>query len=212
MTALSLRPTATSRVLPTSRARSLVMCLEFNGARSPDTWCARPVSIRKRTSRSSISPSACRFPAGFGGSVDATLRLEPVGSVAVASGQAKRAVTNPVAQVIADPFYSGVSLLTLKFLKEQPQVAKKVVEVIDAATKLANANFDKYKPIIPKYTPIRPDQLNLLAKPYLRGFAELNDTDLNSYQALVDAFQKEGVLQSRIDVRDKILRTADFGS
>src|SRR5262249_59790548 len=49
-------------------------------------------------------------------------------------------------------------------------------------------------------------------KPYLRGFAELNDTDLNSYQALVDVFQKEGVLQSRIDVRDKILRTADFGS
>src|SRR6266446_4743216 len=145
-----------------------------------------------------------QVPAVIGGSVDATLSLEPVGSVAVASGQAKRAVT--------DPFYSGVSLLTLKFLKERPQVAKKVVEVIDAATKLANANFDKYKPIIPKYTPIRPDQLDLLAKPYLRAFAELNDTDLNSYQALVDVFQKEGVLQSRIDVRDKILRTADFGS
>jgi NitT/TauT family transport system substrate-binding protein len=153
-----------------------------------------------------------QVPAVIGGSVDATLSLEPVGSVAVASGQAKRAITNPVAQVIADPFYSGVSLLTLKFLKERPQAAKKVVEVIDAATKLANANFDKYKPIIPKYTPIRADQLDLLAKPYLRAFVELNDTDLNSYQALVDVFQKEGVLQSRIDVRDKILRTADFGS
>jgi len=153
-----------------------------------------------------------QVPAVVGGSVDATLSLEPVGSVAVASGQAKRAITNPVAQVIADPFYSGVSLLTLKFLRERPQAAKKVVEVIDAATKLANDNFDKYKPIIPKYTPIRADQLNLLAKPYLRAFAELNDTDLNSYQALVDVFQKEGVLQSRIDVRDKILKTTDFGS
>ena len=60
--------------------------------------------------------------------------------------------------------------------------------------------------------PIRADQLDLLAKPYLRGFAELNDTDLNSYQALVDVFQKEGVLQSRIDVRDKILKPTDFGS
>src|SRR5262249_57590614 len=86
------------------------------------------------------------------------------------------------------------------------------VEVIDAATKLANADFDKYKPIIPKYTPIRPDQLNLLAKPYLRPFAELNDTDLNSYQALVDVFQKEGVLQSPIDVREKILKMTDFAS
>jgi NitT/TauT family transport system substrate-binding protein len=147
-----------------------------------------------------------------GGSVDATLSLEPVGSVAVASGQAKRAMTNPVAQVIADPFYSGVSLLTVKFLKERPQVARKVVELIDEATKLANADFDKYKPIIPKYTPMRAEQLDLLAKPYLRGFGDLNDTDLNSYQALVDVFQKEGVLQSPIAVRDKILKTTDFGS
>jgi NitT/TauT family transport system substrate-binding protein len=153
-----------------------------------------------------------QVPAVVGGSVDATLSLEPVGSVAVASGQAKRAMTNPVAQVIADPFYSGVSLLTVKFLKERPQVAKKVVAVIDEATRLANADFDKYKPIIPKYTPIRPEQLAVLAKPYLRMFSELDDTDLNSYQALVDVFQKEGVLQSRIDVREKILKPSDLGS
>src|SRR5262245_21411973 len=153
-----------------------------------------------------------QVPAVVGGSVDATLSLEPVSSVAVASGQAKRAMINPVAQVIADPFYSGVSLMTVKFLKERPQVAKKVVAVIDEATRLANADFDKYMPIIPKYTPIRPDQLAVLAKPYLRMFSELDDTDLNSYQALVDVFQKEGVLQSRIDVREKILKPSDLGS
>ena len=153
-----------------------------------------------------------QVPAVIGGSVDATLSLEPVGSIAVASGQAKRAITNPVAQVIADPFYSGVSLLTTKFLKERPQVARKVVEALDAATRLANADFDKYKRIIPKYTPIRAEQLHLLAQPYLRAFADLNETDFNSYQALVDVFQNEGVLQSKIDVREKILKTADFGS
>jgi NitT/TauT family transport system substrate-binding protein len=153
-----------------------------------------------------------QIPAVVGGSVDATLSLEPVGSVAVASGQAKRAMTNPVAMVIADPFYSGVSIMTTKFLKERPKVAKKVAEVIDEATKLANANFDKYKAIIPKYTPIRAEQLAFLAKPYLRGFSELNDTDLNSYQALVDVFQKEGVLTTPINVRDKILKPTDFGS
>jgi NitT/TauT family transport system substrate-binding protein len=153
-----------------------------------------------------------QVPAVVGGSVDATLSLEPVGSIAVASGQAKRAITNPVAQVIADPFYSGVSLLTTKFLKERPQVARRVVEAIDAATRLANADFDKYKRIIPKYTPLRAEQLELLAQPYLRAFSELNETDFNSYQALVDVFQNEGVLQSKIDVREKILKTADFCS
>ena len=69
-----------------------------------------------------------------------------------------------------------------------------------------------YKPILPKYTPMRDDQFEFLAKPYLRGFGDLNETDLNSYQALVDVFQKEGVLQSPIAVRDKILKTTDFGS
>ena len=126
--------------------------------------------------------------------------------------EAKRAMTNPVAAVIADPFYSGVSVLTMKFLKERPQVAKKVVEVLDEATKLANADFDKYQPIIPKYTPIRAEQLDLLAKPYLRGLATSTTSTSNSYQALIDVFQKEGVLQSPIAVRDMILKTTDFGS
>ena len=151
-----------------------------------------------------------QIPAVVGGSVDATLSLEPVGSVAVASGQAKRAITNPVAMVIADPFYSGASLLTTKFVKERPQVAKKIVEIIDEATKMANTDFDKYKQIIPKYTPIRAEQLDGLAKPYLRAFNELNDTDLNSYQALVDVFQKEGALTEKINVRDKMLKASDF--
>jgi NitT/TauT family transport system substrate-binding protein len=153
-----------------------------------------------------------QVPAVVSGNVDATLSLEPVGSIAVASGEAKRAVTNPVAMVIADPFYSGAALMTTKFLKERPQVAKKVVEVIDQATKMANADFDKYKTIIPKYTPIRDQQLSVLAKPYLRGFSELNEIDLNSYQALVDVFQKEGVLTTPINVREKILKPTDFGS
>lgn len=155
---------------------------------------------------------AMQVPAVVGGSVDATLSLEPVGSVAVASGQAKRAMTNPVASVIADPFYSGASVLTTKFMKERPEVAKKIVKVIDEATDLVMADFEKYKVIIPKYTPIKEDQLGLLAKPYLRPFHGLNEVDLNSYQAFVDVFVKEGVLTEPMNVREKILKMSDFGS
>lgn len=155
---------------------------------------------------------AMQVPAVVGGTVDATLSLEPVGSVAVASGKATRAVTNPVAMVIADPFYSGVSVMTTKFLQERPAVAKKVVAAIDEATDLVNANFEKYKSVMPKYTAIKQDQLGLLAQPYLRGFKDMNDTDLNSYQALVDVFHKEGVLAGKVNVREKLLTKADLGS
>jgi len=155
---------------------------------------------------------AMQVPAVVGGTADATLSLEPVGSIAVASGKAIRAMTNPVAAVIADPFYSGASVMTTKFLKERPEVAKRVVAVIDEATDLVNADFDKYKSAIPNFTPIKPDQLALVAQPYLRGFKDLNDTDIKSYQALIDVFIKEGVLAGPLNVRDKLLSKADLGN
>jgi NitT/TauT family transport system substrate-binding protein len=153
-----------------------------------------------------------QVPAVVGGTVDATLSLEPVGSIAVASGKAIRAVTNPVAKVIADPFYSGASIMTTKFMKEEPDVARRVVAVIDQATDMVNADFAKYKPVLPKYTPVKEDQLAFLAQPYLRGFKDLNDTDLKSYQALVDVFIQEGVLVGPLNVRDKLITKSDLGN
>jgi NitT/TauT family transport system substrate-binding protein len=151
-------------------------------------------------------------PAVIGGTVDATLSLEPVGSIAVASTKAKRAMTNPAAALIADPFYSGASIMTTKFLRERPLVAKRVVAVLDEATDLVNANFDKYKGALPNYTPIKQDQLGMIAQPYLRGMKDINDVDIKSYQLLVDIFVKEGVLSSPMNVKDKLLTSADLGN
>lgn len=151
-----------------------------------------------------------QVPSVAAGSVDATLSLEPVGSIAAASGEAERAVINPVAQTIVDPFYSGVSILTTRFIKERPEVARKVVEVLDEATRMANENFDKYRAVLPKYTAIKADQVQIIEKPYLRAFKDLNETDMNSYQAFVDVFYKEGVLKEKMDVRTKILKWSDF--
>ena len=153
---------------------------------------------------------ALQVPSVVAGTVDATLSLEPVGSIAIASKEAKRAMTNPVAMFIADPFYSGVSVLTAKFIKERPAVARKVVEVLDQATDLAMKDFDKYRPIISKYTAIKPDQVKLVAQPYLRSHKDLNDTDIKSYQALVDVFHKEGVLKERFDVKNVVLKPGEI--
>jgi NitT/TauT family transport system substrate-binding protein len=153
-----------------------------------------------------------QVPSVAAGSVDATLSLEPVGSIAAASGDTKRAMVNPCSMFIADPFYSGAAVLTTKFIEERPEVARKVVEVIDEATRMVNADFEKYKSVIPKYTAIKEEQLDLLAQPYLRGFEDLNETDFDSYQAFVDVFYEEGVLKEKIDIRTKILSWDDFES
>lgn len=144
------------------------------------------------------------------GTVDATLSLEPVGSIAVALGEAKRAMTNPVAGVIADPFYSGVSLLTTKFIRERPAVARRVVEVLDEATRLAETQYDRLRAILPRWTAVTAAQVPVVAQPYLRAWRDLNETDLNSYQALVDVFASEGVLRAPMRVREIILRSGDL--
>jgi NitT/TauT family transport system substrate-binding protein len=144
------------------------------------------------------------------GTVDATLSLEPVGSIAVALGEARRAMTNPVASVISDPFYSGASLLTTKFLNDRPAVARRVVEALDEATALAERDYARLRAILPRWTPVQANQVEIVAQPYLRAWKDLNDTDLNSYQALVDVFHSEGALRQRMNVRDLILRPTDF--
>lgn len=151
-----------------------------------------------------------QVPSVVAGSIDATLSLEPVGSIAVASGAATRALSNPCASVIADPFYSGVSVLTTKFVTERPKVARALVEALDQATRVANTEFDRVRPYFAKYTAIKGDDVRVVAQPYLRAWNELGDTDIASYQALVDVFHKEGVLKQRIDVRTVLLKSADF--
>jgi NitT/TauT family transport system substrate-binding protein len=83
--------------------------------------------------------------------------------------------------------------------------------VLDAATKLANADFEKYRPTIAKYTPIPADQVHLVAQPYLRAWNELDATDLASYQALIDVFFKDGALKQEMKVKDIILGKSDIG-
>ncbi len=145
------------------------------------------------------------------GSVDATLSLEPVGSIADATQQAKRAVINPCSMFIADPFYSGASVLSKQFIEERPEVAKRVVEVIDEATRLTNSDFDKYRPVLAKYTALQEEQASYVAQPRLRGFEDLDATDFDSYQKFVDVFYEEGVLKEQRDIQEILLEGSTIG-
>ncbi|MGD1853663.1 MAG: ABC transporter substrate-binding protein [Leptolyngbyaceae cyanobacterium] len=151
------------------------------------------------------------LPSVVSGAVDATLSLEPTGSIAEATQQGKRAMVNPVSMFISDPFYSGAAVLTSKFLTDRPETAKKVVQVIDEATKIANQDFDKVRPIISKYTALEPEQASYVAQPRLRGFNDLDATDLDSYQKFINVFSDEEVLEQEIAVQSLMLDKAELG-
>ena len=151
------------------------------------------------------------LPSVVSGAVDATLSLEPTGSIAEATQQAKRALVNPVSMFISDPFYSGAAVLTSKFLTDRPETARKIVQVIDEATKIANSDFDKVRPYISQYTALEPDQASYVAQPRLRGFDDLDDIDLDSYQKFIDVFYEEEVLEQAMAVKALMLDKAELG-
>ena len=64
---------------------------------------------------------------------------------------------------------------------------------------------------MPKYTALKAKQLDVVAQPYLRAFADLNATDLASYQALVDIFAAQHVLKKPMQVAGVMLRKEELG-
>ena len=144
------------------------------------------------------------------GSVDATLSLEPVGSIAKATGDGKRAMINPCETFISNPFCSGAAVLTTRFIEERPDVARRVVRVIDKATQLANQNFDNYRFLLAKYTAIDKDQAEFVAQPYLRSFKDLNDTDIRSYQRFINVFREENVLKKGMSAESMLLDSSSL--
>lgn len=151
------------------------------------------------------------LPSVVSGAVDATLSLEPIGSIAEATAQGKRAMTNPVSMFISDPFYSGAAVLTSKFLTDRPEVAKKVVQVIDEATKIANEDFDSVRPIISEFTALEPEQAAYVAQPLLRRFDDLDEADLDSYQKFINVFVEEEVLDKEMVAKELVLDKSELG-
>ena len=151
------------------------------------------------------------LPSVVSGAVDATLSLEPIGSIAEATEQGKRAIVNPVSMFISDPFYSGAAVLTSKFITDRPEVARKVVQVIDEATKIANEDFDQVRPIISEYTALEPEQAAYVAQPLLKRFDDLDATDLDSYQKFINVFIEEGVLDKDMIAKDLVLEKTALG-
>ncbi|MBN8939458.1 MAG: ABC transporter substrate-binding protein [Rhizobiales bacterium] len=144
------------------------------------------------------------------GTVEAVLSVEPTVSLAVAGGTAKRVMTNLCATTIADPFFGGVSLLSTSFVRERPRVARRVVDVLDEATRLVETDFDKYRPLLASCTAVTANQAGLVPQPYLKGWRDLGEADHKSYQAFVETLVTERAVRSSARTSGIILKASDF--
>lgn len=144
--------------------------------------------------------------------VDAALTLEPIGSIAVASGAVEAKLMNPAGDFIADPFWAGVGVVTTKFIKERPAVAKRFIEVIDQAVDLINKDYPNYRKHLVGYTAVTPQLLNTVAPMWFVSSRTMTDKDVAAYQTFADIFVADGTMKSKMNVRQLILRQPEIQS
>ena len=139
------------------------------------------------------------------GSVDAAFTIEPVGAIAANSKQVRVIAENLCSKYIADPFFAGASFASAKFLKERPEVAKKVIGILDEAAGLLRSDFGAYRQYLIGYTAITAVNLGAVRPMYYAGSRNIDPASIAAYQKLADIIVAEGLTKDPLNVSTLML-------
>jgi NitT/TauT family transport system substrate-binding protein len=151
-----------------------------------------------------------QIPAVVSGAVDALITIEPIGSMGVAAGDVEALISNVGAKYVSNPWFGGCAVMTTKFIKERPEVARKVMIVLREATDKIQANFDQYRPLLAKYVGVPEASLPVVKKLIFRNERVIDEKDLHSVQNVLDMLYKEKVMPVQININDKFVRLDDI--
>ena len=151
-----------------------------------------------------------QIPAVVSGAVDALITIEPMGSMGIAAGDVRAVVSNVGAKYVTNPWFGGGAVMTTKFIKERPEVAKKVMLVLRDVTDKIQANFDQYRPLLAKYVGVPEASLPVVKKLLFRNERDVDEKDLRSEQNVIDMLYKEKVIPVHFDIKDKFVRLGDI--
>ncbi len=142
---------------------------------------------------------ALQIPALASGQIDAMLALEPIPTIAVSQGIAKIAILAPAEQAIAEPFYGGAGVISTTFARDNPETARKVLNILNRAMDEINNNPDEYRKYLIGYTPLNENITAKAPLPIFKNVEDLSDEDLKSIQIFLDLFEKYGVVNDKLD-------------
>ena len=134
--------------------------------------------------------------------IDALLSLEPISTVVKEKGIGKILNPCPTEQMIAEPFYGGAGVISTKFLDENPELAKKVMEIMEKAITEINANPSLAKKYLPKYTSIDASIAPKVPDLVLKMYSDFNESDFEAIQKFYDLFEKYGVVDKPIEFKN----------
>lgn len=143
-------------------------------------------------------PGSAMVQTLISGKVDALFVYEPLVTIALSQSDKIKILDKAlICKKIVDPFPNAGFVLSSKFIKENPESAKKIVKALDDAVNYIRANEKEVKLIIPKYTALSEDLANKVGLVWCWKNGEIK---LPVIQKLADKFRSPDGLTDRIDV------------
>ncbi len=136
--------------------------------------------------------------------VDAVLALEPIPTIMKEKGVGKELMSAPVEKLIANPIYPGAGAVRTEFAEKNPELTKKIINIIDKAIKEIEKNPDDARKYLVNYTPLDQTTINKAPISTFKMYYQINDVDKESLQKFWNLFTKYNVIDGKIDF-DKIV-------
>lgn len=139
------------------------------------------------------------------GQIDAVLALEPTPTIIKAKQIGRELVRGPAEQLISDPFYPGAGAIRADFVKDHPEVAKKIIEIFTRAVKEIQEHPEEARRYLKGYTPL--DDVTISQVPILtfRMTSDIGQRELKSMDVFYDLFVEEEIVDSKIDFQKLLL-------
>lgn len=138
------------------------------------------------------------------GKVDAIFAIEPTGSQAESLGIGKIVGQSPISTTLSYDYWLGAGVISQKFAKENPQTTKNIINAYDRAIDDIQNDPNAQRQYLEKYLSITEPVLSKVALPGFKKSYEIRDQASTDIQRLFDLFQAEGVLKSKVEVKDMI--------
>lgn len=141
------------------------------------------------------------------GQIDALLAIEPIPTIVKEKSIGTELIKTPTALYVANPFYGGAGVVSVQFLEDRPEVAMKVLKVLQRAVEEVKRNPNAARPYLQKYTALDQDLIQEVPIPIIKMFNDLDTADIASIQKFLDIFLLYGVVSTNLNITDNLYHT-----
>jgi NitT/TauT family transport system substrate-binding protein len=131
------------------------------------------------------------------GQIDAYFSPEPFGMIALSQGVGRYLIKSPCTLLgLKRGIAGGGFAFSTKFMRERPEVAKKVKAAIEKGADFIKTNEQEARGFLVKYTQLPPP---VAARIPFEKWIKIKDLDKKGPQAYFDILYKDGAYQKRVD-------------